>query len=171
MNGGHNVFTNTTVSGNSTVDGYGHGGGAVANNAGTLYFGNSAVSDNHSGYGGGAVYTTGGGGTYLSESTFSDNSALLFGGALVSLDSLLWMSNSIVTDNNTPDVDGNNGGGVYAWNATVQLLGSTLSNNHAGDSGAGIFGAGGTSMYVSDSTVFGNSGATRAAASSTSTAT
>jgi len=172
--GGVLIVSNSTFSGNSTPV---HFVGGAISSGGTLAVANSAFSGNSAGAGGaienyGTLTVTnstfsgnsasegmsGGGidnsGTLtVTNSTFSDNSAL-FGGGIASNAGMLKVSitNSIFSGNSAGF-----GGGIVN-EGTLALTNSTLSGNHAMDSGGGIYQVGGGStLTITNSTLSGNS--------------
>ncbi len=77
------------------------------------------------------------------------------GGAIFSAENLTILQ-SVISGNATSDVGGNSGGTIN-FRANLAIGGTTLSSNHAGDGGGGIFSVGTySSTLVSNSTLTGN---------------
>ncbi|WP_181016204.1 DUF4347 domain-containing protein [Pseudanabaena sp. BC1403] len=141
-NNGNGVvtLTNSTVSGNSAINGSGIlGGGAV-----TLT--NSTVSGNSANANGGGIY--GFGAVTLTNSTVSGNTANVDGGGILSFGAVT-LTNSTVSGNTAIN---RIGGGILSFGA-VTLTNSTVSGNTANVDGGGIWGVG---VTLTNSTVSGN---------------
>jgi predicted outer membrane repeat protein len=108
-------ITNSTLSGNTAVDG---SGGVILNTRGAItYFENSTLSDNYSGGNGGAISNVGTG---------------LSAGQLLPQ---LVVRNSTISGNQA----GNNGGGIYSYDGTLEVYQSTLSGNSAVTRGGALY--------------------------------
>jgi hypothetical protein len=136
--GGHSLtIANSIISGNS--------GPGVYNNSATVTILNSTITGNSTGqdwgYGGG-IDTEGGefpGNVTVTNSTISGNSAFYGGGGISCGFSALTIANSTISGNSTADPDYGYGGGI-AGDATI--ANSTISGNSASYAGGGIFGSG-----------------------------
>ncbi len=116
------TFINTTVSDNTALD---YGG---IWNAGELTLLNSTVAGNRATDGdAGAIFNNNNGTVTLRESTLSDNTATIRGGA------------------------------IYAYGGTITIEDSTLSNNLSDDMAGGIMASVGATLTISNSTISGNS--------------
>jgi hypothetical protein len=133
--GGGGIFNNgdvlnideCTVSGNTA----GVGGG-IDNQAGVLTLTNSDVSENEANAGGGINIEHGT--VTLTECTVRENGAGV-GGGIANVDGVLTLTSCIVAGNTADDTVG---GGVYNVSGLI-LHDSTITLNHADDSGGGIY--------------------------------
>jgi hypothetical protein len=134
------TIDNSTISGNSAVD-----GGGVSNYS---YYGSLSLTiRNNSVVSGNTANSPGsdGGGVY-NNTTYGD--------ALVTIDSSTISGNTAVADN---------AGGIYNYTisgtATIMVNDSIITGNNSGDDGAGLYSFsyyGATSMVIRDSTISGN---------------
>jgi predicted outer membrane repeat protein len=174
-NNGTLTITNSTLSGNSAVDG--GNGGAIKNN-GTLMITNSMLSGNSAGGAGGAIdnyadltvsgCTLSGNSSYgeagairsggvatltVTDSTLSGNSANGDGGAIFSYgDGTLLLSACTLSGNSAY-----RGGAVYDY-GEGRVSGCTLSNNRAGEDGSAIYSVGLYGTVEVGNSVFSGSG-------------
>ena len=173
------TLTNCTISGNSSSDSLGQGGGIFNGGYLTGYFGygnatlevvNCTVSDNVAGLEGGGIFNNGQSGSAtltVTNSTVSGNTVTGgYGGGIAtdgnSGSSMVEIVDSTLSDNSVRSY----GGGIfnssaYGGTAALNVRNSTLSNNWGGNYGGGIYNiasAGGNSpLEVSHSTLSGNS--------------
>ncbi len=141
-NGATATVSDSTFSENSAPD-----GGGIFNSGGTLEVNNSTFSGNRSTVGYGGAFANGSFSTAtVSDSTFSENSAVTEGGAIRN-DGTLEVNNSTFSGNSAP-----NGGGLWHGSQTsLTITNSTFSENSATE-GAGIFNRGGGTVTVNNST-------------------
>ncbi len=130
------------------------GGGAIYN-TGTVDINNTLFEENHSITGavadssgfGGAIYNnvanaTSGISLNIEQSTFQNNDATRFGGAItnfagtVAIDRTFFISNQTI--GSTSDVSGGNGGAI-ANRGSIEISNSTFSKNAAGSQGGAIY--------------------------------
>lgn len=152
-----------TITGSTFTDNYadGNGGAVVSSGYGqasqpTLTISDSTFSRNTSDrtsrdYGGGAIFATGA--VTVSGSTFTDNYARNYGGAIYSsgADSSLVITESTFSDNE--GLDG--GGAIYAYGAlSIDYSAFTANNADSGDGGA--INAGDYAATIQRSTFSGN---------------
>ncbi|HTK78003.1 MAG TPA: choice-of-anchor Q domain-containing protein [Gemmataceae bacterium] len=146
FNGGTLTLNNSAVSDNAG----GTGGGIYNFEAGTATLTNSAVSGNSASGVGGGIYNTHA--LRITNCALSGNSADASGGGLLnSVGNTAIITNSIVSQNSAREV---NGGGIYN-DGTVNVSGTTFSENSAGDSGGAVKNNGG--LTLTNCTVSGNS--------------
>ncbi len=142
-NGGGAIFTSSSTAmvtiSDSTFDGNrqtvagAHTGGAIRNRFGTMNITNSTFSNNTALNGGGAI--SNGENLSITGSTFTGNStasALSDGGAISNSGGALTITSSVITGNSTA----NRGGGIYHNSAVISgtslsITDSTISNNTA----------------------------------------
>ncbi|MCK6579985.1 MAG: hypothetical protein L6Q98_17985 [Anaerolineae bacterium] len=122
FNSGTLTLNNSTVSGNSALDG---GGGIYNSASGTLTLNNSTIGGNSAFVGGGISNS---GTVTLNNSTISGNSAFVGGGGLSNYGTLV-LNNSTVADNSAT----NFGGGVRAAGTQI-IRNSIIANNASGTS-------------------------------------
>ena len=131
-------------------------GGAIFNNSGVLVITDSTLSNNRAGTDGGAIFNNGGGVVTVTSSTLDGNRALTEDGGAVSNLGTLNVSNSTLSNNQSPL-----GGAVYTLAAPVTITSSTLHGNSA-NQGGGIYNDLGTvnlsSTIVANSPIGGNCG-------------
>lgn len=174
------IIRNSTISGNSS----GSDGGAIRMaSPSTLVIENSDIINNQT-QGVGTIQFGGVGSVTISGSTFSGNSAGVYGGAIntnVPLNitnttitgntagrrgggvsnstSSTTISNSIITNNVTTDPTGYGGGGIYfdddGLGGTLTIANSVISGNSSAAQGGGISSDSGT-IAVTNSTLSGN---------------
>lgn len=149
-------------------------GGGIFNNGSTLTIANSVISSN-SAFDGGGILTAnavhaGGAMTTINNSTISGNSAG-YGGGILSYGrdsgSVMTTINNSTVSGNSAGLDGGNGaGGIQnlaggSASATMEILSSTVSENHTSGSGGGIantaVSGGDAALTISNSTISGNS--------------
>src|ERR1051325_3843522 len=166
LNGGSLTILHSTVTGNTATGNFAEGGGISNGNA--LIITESTISNNQADKTGGGIFSYGtviitgstlngnhagsasladsgfGGGFYgqqlltIQNSTLSDNSAFLDGGAVSFYFGTLTVANTTISDN----AAGRYGGGIYnSDHATVEMTNSLFK---AGLSGVNIFNDGGT---------------------------
>jgi predicted outer membrane repeat protein len=124
------TVTDSTISGNSADSGAGGIG-----NGGTLTINGSAISGNTATYGGG-IYNAGTL-TVAKGSNLCGNSAT-FGGGIFNANSSLTIRDTAFTANTATQ-----GGGIYNTAvATLDVRGTTFTDNSASDSGGGIYNLG-----------------------------
>ena len=132
-------------------------GGALRNYLGTMDITYANFSSN-SGNNGGAIYNYGH--LSISDSTFEDNTARSYGGAIYnSLGSIsdmsLLIANSTFSGNATTDYDG---GAIYNDSyGPLEITNSTFEGNTAANRGGGIFSDSSTNSLITHSTFSGNS--------------
>jgi hypothetical protein len=137
-------------------------GGGIKN-LGKLSLQDAAVSENRASTGGGGIHTGGGGELRLKSSTISDNYANTWGGGM-----LVWGAPALI-DNSTisGNVSGFSGGAIdydsdfipddrdyYDWEFTgwckcLIIRNSTITKNHVGAWGGGVFKRGGIIVMFS----------------------
>ena len=110
------------------------GGGAISKAAVNLNVINSVFTANHGGRGGAINSGNTGASLYVVGSTFSDNWAESYGGALV-FDGTGNITDSVFINNSA----GLGGGAVYMWDYNHIIKNSRFINNSAADGGAIIF--------------------------------
>src|SRR5687767_3572085 len=145
------TISGLTVSNGSVFIGQfllGDGGGIL--NLGTLTVANCVVREN-------TAYTCGGGicnrgTTTVTNSRVTDNYSDHSGGGIANYQGMLTVQNSTVSGNESLFY----GGGISnRWTGTlVSVTGSTVSDNHTGDTGGGIYSE--SRLNVTSSTVSGN---------------
>jgi len=140
-------LTDSTISGNRTLDSESEGGGLYfASNTATslVSIANSTVSGNQTGvygYGGGVFFGASGVNDTLtiSRTTIHENLAGYGGGLkLRGIGLTATITESTISENDAEAEDGI-GGGIDIYQATVTLNGSTVSGNDAEADGGGIF--------------------------------
>jgi predicted outer membrane repeat protein len=133
-------------------------GGAIYNYDANLHISDSILSGNHA-TDGGAIYEYGGyyGGyrTDITDSTFTNNTASDDGGALYARHSLGQVISSTISGNHAGNSNGQVGGGLYSY-LTTYLDDDTLTGNSA-FSGGGVYGYFANTMGAYNSIVAGNS--------------
>lgn len=146
-NAGTATISGVTITGGISTSPYSGGG---LSNWGTLTLKNSVVMDNTGSHGGGIVND---GTLTLASSTVTHNTATLSGGGIYNVTpGNVTLSNSVVSDNESPS-----GGGIYSLTADVTLSNSVVSDNDAYDSsGGGIAISTGGTLTVKDTTISGN---------------
>jgi hypothetical protein len=153
---------NSVFSGNTGGGGSGGAGGAI-NNIGTLTVTNSAFNSNTIGFGG-AIANQGAGTLSVSNSTFTNNTVTstsstgLGGGAIYSNTTAVGVAVTITNSTFTGNLEtGRSGGGAAIRNrqGTMEISGSTFTNNSALDSGGAV--ANSSVMTIDNSTFTGNS--------------
>lgn len=157
------ILSDTIVSGNTTAEPLGHGGG-IFSSTGDLILDNSTVSGNTTT---GALSDGGGiaiseGALTLNNSTVSDNSTAgsrSYGGGVFGFSSELILNDSSVSGNATRGTNNSEGGGIAIYSGTLTLNRTTISGNATIGSlgyGGGISNTFGT-LILNNSTVSGNS--------------
>ena len=137
---------------NLTVsDAFGGSGGGLRNDGGTVEVSGSTFSDNLAGDYGGAIVNGTGGTLEVSDSTISGNHAADTGGGIANRGTLI-VSGSTISGNNG-DFDG---GGIYNEGGTVDVVNSTVSGNDGGMFGGGGILSHGGAVDVVNSTISGN---------------
>jgi len=145
VNSGTLTVTNSTISANTTVNGF-----AVFNaSGGTLTLLNDTVGGNS----GGGVLNSGG--LTLTNSTVSNNSNTV-GGAGIFNNGTMRVTNSSVSGNTVNSSGGRGGGILNNDGATVTITNSTMTGNRAGN-GGGIY-DGMALVNISNTIVAGNTG-------------
>lgn len=128
-------FNNSTVSGNSAVDGL--GGGAVIKDSSSMLLSSSTVSGN-SAYSGGGIHVDINSNAVLINATVSGNSASnRSGGIYIANTSTLSLGNSTVSDNLAVNYGGVGGvyvGGVYVASSSSMVLSNSIIANSIGGS-------------------------------------
>jgi hypothetical protein len=157
-------INNSTISGNGTS-----GVWAQANfdfrylypqGNNTLEINNSIISGNGSVQGDGGLFI-GSGRVKIQGSTISDNNSKTFGGGVYSYNAEVTIIDSTISGNNTIGVstgrgEHGSGGGVYSnFNSYLKIIGSTVTNNTASNSGGGLYVQ--CPLLISNSTISGNS--------------
>ncbi len=117
INNGVLTVTNSTLSGNSAVNGGG------IDNAGTIYIINSTLSGNTATANGGGIRNTGGT-AYVINSTLSGNTATANGGGIHNNNATTYITNTTITNNSSPVGDG-----VYHNSGTITIRNTLIANN------------------------------------------
>jgi hypothetical protein len=148
------TVANSIVSGNS--------GPGVYNDSAPVTIVNSTLTGNSTGqdfgYGGG-ISSTGRKApaiVMVTNSTISGNSAFYSGGGIASYFSSVTIVSSTISGNSAGDIGGGIAGGNFAG---VAIVNSTISGNSAGNSGGGIFNGYPGHVVIANSTLGGNSAA------------
>lgn len=138
------TISNTTISGNRTVNNGKNGGGVYATGASSLTVIDSEISHNISTGNGGGIWFDGGN-LSINGSNIDGNTANTNGGGVYQMrnadGSKLDISDTVVTgntSNNTSNNPDQGGGGIYAGVRTMNIVNSTVSNNTAKSHGGGI---------------------------------
>ncbi len=133
-----------------------YGGGLMLEDVASATLSNTTVRGNSGdlAFVGGGIYARNSTLAIL-ESTVSGNTARIGGGILVN-GGTATVSDSLVSGNMANGSGTNNGGGIWASNATLAVSNSTLDDNTISDSGAGIWAADST-LLIEQSTISGNS--------------
>ncbi|WP_442215303.1 beta strand repeat-containing protein, partial [Specibacter sp. RAF43] len=159
------------IAGLSITGGYAPSGGGIHNTTGVLTISDAAVTGNTATAsttltGGGGIYN-GNGTVRISDSTVSSNAATGTGntaasgggGGIYNGTGTLTISDSAVSGNTTAASGSlKGGGGIYNATGTLEILQSEVSNNTSTGTGnaGGIFGLGGGTVTIADSTVSNN---------------
>lgn len=150
-NTGHLTVRNISL-GNGCADGTDfetHGGATF--NRGTLTVSNSTFSDNQASLFGGGLYSyTSATVTKIENSTFYYNSSLYGGGGIYNQGTLTLFDNNTFTENSSFI-----GGGIYNIGTLTTLINSTIYENWAINGGGGIYNAA-TLATIANSTFSGN---------------
>jgi len=161
-NRGTLTVSNSTLSGNTALDGGGIANYGILTVMGSTLSGNTAARD------GGSIANFRFGTLTVSNSTLSDNTAgvnygIGEGGGIFNFYGTATVSNSTLSGNTASgSYDNSGGGGIFNFYGTVTVSNSTLSGNTASGSyrnigGGGILNFSGT-MTVSNSTLSDNTG-------------
>jgi CSLREA domain-containing protein len=106
--------------------------------------------------GGGGIFNDNQGKLTLQDVLVTGNEGEIAAGIFNQDDSILTLTNSVVSNNTAPDL----GGGIAIWNSSVATItDSTISGNSTGQFGGGIQIWNETTLTLRDSTVSGNSAA------------
>jgi CSLREA domain-containing protein len=155
-NAGVLTITNSTVNNNSAVT----DGGGISNRtiSSTLNITGTTVAGNSANNAGGGISNNGSTATVeLINSTVISNEGDERGGGIYNVYGMVKMTNSTISGNSVPRINGigGHGGGIYNLGGTVTLTESTVSGNSAVFSGGGMGSSGGL-VEVMKSTVSGN---------------
>ncbi len=154
------ALTNSSITDNKNSGFFGYGGG-VANVSGTAILTGCTIAGNSGLAGGGGLFSQQAT-TTLTDCAITNNTTSYGPGGGVFLDfrSTATLTNCSITGNSS---DGDSsfdfvvvGGGLAADNATVSMIGGTVSGNHASAGGGGLSISGGTTN-LTDLTISGNS--------------
>jgi hypothetical protein len=156
---------NSSINNNTTSL---HGGG-IYNNAGTTTLDNSKISDNTAVWSGGGVLNNatlnvqnssmiggpGGGNTAfkgggiknsgtttVDSSSVNGNRAWAEGGGISNNSELIITTGSTIGEDGAANIAGDKGGGIYNYNGSTTMEGSTVSANTSVDYGGGIYNMG-----------------------------
>ncbi|MFW5426701.1 MAG: right-handed parallel beta-helix repeat-containing protein [Methylophagaceae bacterium] len=145
-------LTGSTVSTNSAY--YGGGIQILASSSVSVY--NSSISNNTGNYGAGINIRTAS--INVHNSLVSNNSTTVGsgGGIRARLSSFVELTNSTVS-NNSALIDG---AGIYVTSSTVSLNNSTVSRNSAANAGSGIWSSPNASLHLSNTVIASNLAAT-----------
>ena len=126
-------------------------GGAVYNDGGRIGIYKSKFRDNESKFNGGAIYNTRGRELKISESEFHRNSTNQFGGAIYNQNGVLNIIESTIMDNHAK-----RGGAIYNWEGEISVTASTFYKNSSGEfmssgSGGAIYSEGYGKLNIMDS--------------------
>jgi hypothetical protein len=133
-NGGTVSATASTFSSNNTTQ---ESGGGVCNEVGSMTLTNCTVNSNSSGMDGGGIANFSGGTLILNNTSVSSNFSSRWGAGILNF------ANANLTISNGSTI-GNNislsyfGGGIFNYEATLNISNSTLNNNFCTFIGAGI---------------------------------
>ena len=144
------ALTDSTVSGNSGLD-----GGGIYADLGTVTLTDSTISGNTSGSRGGGINTFAGS-VSLTNSTVSGNTSDFRGGGIYTFLGSVSVTNSTISGNTSGDA----GGGINTFDGSVSVTNSTISGNTSdsfGGRGGGIYTTG--SVSLNNSIVAGNESA------------
>jgi autotransporter family porin len=128
-------------------------GGAIYNGGGTLTVDNSTFTNNSAFFFGGAIYNENDGNLTVDNCTFTNNTAEhVDGGAIANSDGTLTVVNCTFTNNT-----GSTGGAICNENGgTLTVDNSTFTNNTARGRGGAIGNFGGTNLTIENSTFTNN---------------
>ncbi len=128
--GAYLTITGSTISGNSTLDGF---GGGIFDGGGVVNITNSAITNNSSGNGpGGGICTLGV--THITNSTISGNTSGSGSGGGIEYRGSLYLTNCTISNNSAGD-----GGGIHKASAReVYLRNTIVAKNTAGTIGPDI---------------------------------
>jgi predicted outer membrane repeat protein len=149
--GGNLTATNCGFNGNQTTS------GAIVNNGGTLNLQSCSFDHNYSAGNGGAISSTNGSVT-LTDCSFTHNASGLngpgSGGALASVGGVLVVTGCAFSHDQAGTAPGsNNGGAIYASNASVTVTGSSFDTELAVFGNGGAIDSEGGTLTVTNSTV------------------
>ncbi|MFN8434451.1 MAG: ELWxxDGT repeat protein [Anaerolineales bacterium] len=154
----NNLGATATIRNSSFTENSGAGG--AIGNVGTLTIENSTFSNNSSLLGGGALVNSFNGTTKIYESTFTGNSTQGNGGAIYNLEGVVEIYQSTFSNNSAKQ-----GGAIiagtlqYGNNTTTLISESIISDNQASLSGGAIEFDSGSSMIIDKTTISGNTSA------------
>ena len=176
------TYSDVTVTGSTLTNNLSYGGGGMYAGYGDVTITDSVISGNESPDNVGAGLYLSGGNATIDGTTVADNEGYSAAGVMIS-DATFTITNSVISGNQAA-ADGD-GGGVYLWDSTGQMLdvaisgnngrrgggvfvyggaltlkGSTLSGNQAGNSGGGLYVWTGGEATVVNSTLSGNEAVT-----------
>jgi len=151
-------YGNLTVSDCSLSDNTASRYGGAVMNSKTMTVTNSAFAQNTAGYGGGVMNYGATANLTISDSAFSDNSAITYGGGIENCGpgAVLMLTNSTFSGNTA-----GYGGAIINNTAVATIVNSTFSGNSAVHYGGGIENyAAGAAVTLTNSTFAGNNAAT-----------
>lgn len=135
------TVTDSTLDNNGAIFALSGGdGGGIFNESGSVTLINSTLSGNDAGSEGGGLYNQTGASATITQSLLFLNIATGDGGGIWN-EGTLTVTNSTLTDNQTPAIGGGFGGGLYNRGGTAEFEGVTVANNANGT--AALFIAGG----------------------------
>ena len=150
VDSGSLTLDDSSVQGNTNLDGQGFPGpGGLINFGGTVVVNDSTISNNSAVGGGGGGIGQPGGSLTLNNSTVADNAAGTQGGGVFN-GGALTVTDSTISNNSAPV-----GGGISQPGGSLTLNNSTVADNAAGAQGGGVFNGG--AITVTDSTISANS--------------
>jgi hypothetical protein len=133
-NGGTITATASTFSSNNTTQ---ESGGGICNEVGSMTLTNCAVNSNSSGMDGGGIANFSGGTLVLNDTSVSSNFASRWGAGILNF------ANATLTITNGSTIGSNItlsyfGGGIFNYEATLNISNSTISSNFCTFVGAGL---------------------------------
>ena len=145
-------ITDSTISGNRTSAADADGGGIFFQSSGTLSVLSSTITDNTTERDGGGLYARYASSVSIDNSTISSNTSAATNGDGAGL--FLWDSTSTVTGSTVSGNTANDdGGGVYVFSGSAVITNTTISGNNAYDDAGGLFSVSGGAITLEHSTV------------------
>ncbi|MBN1909324.1 MAG: right-handed parallel beta-helix repeat-containing protein, partial [Pirellulales bacterium] len=157
-NGQNRVFSvwpsvSAVLQGMTITGGLDDSGGGILN-AGALTVNDCTISSNSAGDGyGGGIYNLDSSALTVTNSIVLGNLASN-GGGILSYGALTITDSTI--SNNIANTGNGNGGGIWIYSTTLNVVNSTISDNSSSGGGGGIYNGSGT-LILTDSTIMGNS--------------